>query len=93
MAIAVSFQIKSGHNSDSYGPYDKTASDGRESPAEGGAAFTWEAHDVTLGDRHAAGLYAQCVFDTSELQMNGYNLHGTPLANLKTYFPSCVFDD
>jgi hypothetical protein len=86
-------EITSGHNADKYGPYLKTASDGRESPAEGGVVFTWEAHDVTLGDRAAAGLYAQCVFDKSELTMNGCSLHGTPLTNLKTYFPSCVFDD
>ncbi len=86
-------KITSGHNIDKYGPYDKTALDGRESPAEGSVMFTWEAHDVTLGDRAVAGLYAQCVFDKSELTMNGYSLHGTPLTNLKTYFPSCVFDD
>ena len=90
-----SFYVKvtSGDHVGKYGPYDKTASDGRQSPAEGGVVVTWEAHDVTLGDRAAAGLYAQCVFDKSELTMNGYSLHGTPLTNLKAMFPSCVFDD
>lgn len=86
-------QIASGHNATKYGPYDKTATDGRQAPAEGGVVFSWEAHDVTLFDRAAAGLYAQCVFDQSELTMDGYSLHGTPLTNLKAMFPSCVFDD
>jgi len=86
-------KITSGHNINKYGPYCKTASDGREDPAEDGVGFTWEAHDVTLGDRASALLYAQCVFDKSELSMEGYSLHGTSLTNLKAMFPSCVFDD
>jgi len=86
-------KIDSGLGADKYGPYLKTATDGRQTPVEGEVVFSWEAHDVTLGDRAAAGLYAQCVFDKSELTMGGYSLHGTPLTNLKSYFPSCVFDD
>jgi len=86
-------KITSGTGIGKYGPYLGTASDGRESPAEDGVCFNWEAHDVTLGDRAAAGLYAQCVFDKSELTMGGYSLHTTPLTNLKAMFPSCVFDD
>ena len=86
-------KIDSGTGAGKYGPYLKTATDGRQTPVEGEVAFTWEAHDVTLGDRAAAGLYAQCVFDKSELDMGGYSLHGTSLTNLKAMFPSCVFDD
>jgi len=86
-------KIDTGTGAGKYGPYLKTATDGRQTPAEGEVVFTWEAHDVTLGDRAVAGLYAQCVFDKSELTMGGYSLHGTSLTNLKTYFPSCVFDD
>jgi hypothetical protein len=87
-------KITSGTGINKYGPYLKTASDGRESPAEGGVVFSWEAHDVTLFDRAVAGLYAQCVFDKSELTMGGYSLNDpTPLSNLKGFFPSCVFDD
>lgn len=86
-------KIDSGTGAGKYGPYLKTATDGRQTPAEGEVVFTWEAHDVTLGDRAAAGLYAQCVFDKSELTMGGYSLHGTSLTNLKSFFPSCVFDD
>lgn len=86
-------KITSGTGINKYGPYLKTATDGRQSPAEDGVAFTWEAHDVTLFDRAVAGLYAQCVFDKSELTMGGYSLHSTSLTNLKAMFPSCVFDD
>lgn len=86
-------KITSGTGVNKYGPYLKTASDGREAPAEGGVAFNWEALDCTLGDRVCAGLYAQCVFDMSELTMGGYSLHTTPLTNIKAMFPSCVFDD
>jgi len=86
-------KITSGDQADRYGPYLKTASDGRESPAAGGVIFTVEAHDVTLGDRAAAGYYAQCVFDMSELSPSGASLHGATLTSLKSYFPACVFDD
>jgi len=86
-------KVTSGTGIGKYGPYLKTASDGRESPAEGGVVFSWEAHDVTLSDRAAAGLYAQCVFDMSALTTGGYSLHSTSLTNLKAMFPSCVFDD
>ena len=87
-------KITSGLGTGMYGPYDKTASDGRESPAAGSVAFTWEGLDVTLsGAVAAAGLYAQCVFDKSNLTMNGFSLHGASLTSLTGYFPSCVFDD
>lgn len=86
-------KITSGTGINKYGPYDKTVSDGRESPAIGGVAFNWEAVDCTLGDRACAGLYIDCIFDMSELTMNGCSLHGTPLTNLKSYFPTCVFED
>lgn len=86
-------KIDSGTGIGMYGPYLNTATDGRQTPAEDEVVFSWEAHDVTLADRAAAGLYAQCVFDKSELSMGGYSLWGTPLTNLKSFFPSCVFDD
>lgn len=86
-------KITSGLGINKYGPYLKTATDGRQSPAEDGVGFSWEAHDVTLGDRAAAALYGQCIFDKSNLTMGGYSLHGASLTNLKAMFPSCVFDD
>jgi hypothetical protein len=76
-----------------YGPYDKSASDGRETLAEGSAVITWRGVDVTLGDKAVAGLFADCVFDLSELTLNGVSLHGTSLTSLKNAFPQCTFSD
>ena len=86
-------KITSGLGTDKYGPYSKTASDGRESLTEGAAVITWRGHDVTLMDKGIEGLFAMCVFDKSELTMNGVSLHGTSLTSLKAAFPTCSFDD
>lgn len=76
-----------------YGPYDKSASDGREALTEGKCVFTRRGLDVTLYDRAVAGLYHNCVFDLSELTLNGVSAHGASLTSLKTAFPLCTFDD
>jgi len=76
-----------------YGPYDATASDGRQTitaPTAGviSAAIAAESADVRLGDRAIAGYVHNCVFDLSEL-----TLDGAQLAALKNAFPTCTFDD
>lgn len=76
-----------------YGPYDKTATDGRQTLAEEAAVFAHRGVDVTLYDRAVAGLFADCVFDKSELTTGGVSLHGTSLTTLKTAFPQCTFSD
>lgn len=76
-----------------YGPYDKTETDGRESVAEGSAFFTRSAVDATLMDQATGGWFFDCVFDKSELTMNGLSLHGTSLTTLVAAFPQCTFDD
>jgi hypothetical protein len=86
-------KMTSGHLQNSYGPYDKTATNGRQTISAGDAKISWEAHDVTLFDRAVAGLYAQCVFDLSELTLNGVSLHGASLTSLKNAFPTCTFAD
>jgi hypothetical protein len=86
-------KITSGAGADRYGPYSKTASDGRGSLTELAAVITEVGHDVTLGDRAVEGLYADCVFDKSELTLYGVSLHGTPLTSLKSAFPQATFDD
>lgn len=86
-------KVTSGDQINKYGPYLKTASNGQQTLTENGIAFVVEGHDVTLGDRPGAGWYAQCVFDMSELTMQGYSLHSTPLTNIKAVFPTCYFDD
>ena len=89
-------KITSGDQADKYGPYDGTASDGRQTISEDAVGFTRRGIDVTLGDRPVELLYAMCVFDKSELtggQGSVYNFHSTPLTNLKAALPSNVFDD
>lgn len=86
-------KITSGLGADKYGPYLKTASDGRGSVTENAAVFTWRGHDVTLMDKAVEGLFAMCVFDRSELTTGGISFHGTPLTTLKAAFPQCSFDD
>jgi len=76
-----------------YGPYDKTASDGRQTLAEEATVFTHRGVDVTLYDRAVAGLFADCVFDKSQLTTNGVSFHGTSLTSLKAAFPQCTFSD
>jgi hypothetical protein len=86
-------KITSGLGVDKYGPYLKTASDGRQTVAELSAFFNELGHDVTLGDKGVEGLFADCVFDKSELAMGGLSLHGASLTTLKAAFPQCTFDD
>lgn len=76
-----------------YGPYDKDETDGRQTLAEGTAYILWRGVDVTLGDKAVAGLFADCVFDKSELTLSGVSLHGTSLTSLKNAFPQCTFSD
>jgi len=86
-------KITSGTGADKYGPYLKTASDGRESVTEGSARIAVAGHDVTLGDKAIAGWFHNCVFDKSELTPNGVSLHGASLTSLTAAFPRCTFDD
>lgn len=86
-------RITSGTGENKYGPYDKTASDGRESIAEDAAVIAVEGRDVTLGDREVGGWFAFCTFDKSQLTTNGVSLHGDSLTSLKAAFPQCKFSD
>jgi len=86
-------KITSGLGINKYGPYDGTASDGRQTITEGSLCIARSGVDVTLGDRPVAGLYAHCVLDKSELTTGGYNLHGAPLTTIKAALPTCIFDD
>jgi hypothetical protein len=76
-----------------YGPYDKNASDGRESLAEEKCVITRRGLNVTLYNRAVAGFFADCVFDKSELTLHGVSLHGASLTSLKSAFPQCTFSD
>lgn len=83
----------SGDDTGRYGPYKKDASDGRQSPAAGSVAIAGAAYDATLYDVPFAGLFANCLFDKSELTLNGLSLHGTSLTALLALFPTCTFMD
>lgn len=76
-----------------YGPYLKTASDGRQTISENSAVVLWRGEDFTLGNKSVGGLFADCVFDISELTLGGVSQHGTPWSTLTAAFPQCVFDD
>jgi hypothetical protein len=86
-------KITSGTGADKYGPYAKTAGDGRESLTEDAVVVTTQGIDVTLGDRPIAGWFMDCVFDKSELTTGGVSLHGASLTSLEGALSHCIFDD
>jgi hypothetical protein len=78
-----------------YGPYDGSATDGRQTVTRGSAYVLWGGCDVALGDKAVAGLFQNCVFDASELTIGGegrYTQSTVPSA-LTDAFPTCTFDD
>lgn len=87
-------EITSGHLTGKYGPYSKTASDGRQNLDRNKAVVTTRGLELTLGiDKEVGGWFADCVFDLSELTLNGASESSTGLGNLRTAFPQCTFDD
>lgn len=86
-------KITSGVGDGKYGPYSKTASDGRESLAADYVVVAVEGSDVTLGDKAVGGWFQDCVFDLSELTTNGVSKHGASLTSLKAALPQCSFRD
>lgn len=90
---AVLCEITSGHNDGKYGPYLKTAADGRQTLTRNLAVVAMNGLDVTLGDRPVAGWFADCVFDKSEMTTGGISWHGTPLTSIRAALPQCTFDD
>lgn len=81
--------------SEKYGPYDSNASDGRQTIARGSAYILWGGCDVALGDKEVAGLFHNCVFDTSELTIvaEGRYTKSTVPSAVTDAFPTCTFDD
>lgn len=76
-----------------YGPYSRTAVDGRATIALGTAVIANEDADVQLGDKAIGGYYHNCVFDASECTLHKIAGHADPLATLRTAFPTCTWDD
>ena len=87
-------EITSGHLQGKYGPYLKTASDGRETLSRDAAVVATQGLEQTLSvDRALAGWFADCVFDMSEMTLGGVSTSSTGQTALRTAFPQCTFDD
>ncbi|MBN2003048.1 MAG: hypothetical protein JXA21_06795 [Anaerolineae bacterium] len=89
-------KITSGVGLGKYGPYSKTASDGRQTLAAGTSYVLTESHDVTFGDVAVGGYYMDCVFDLTQVADSGaagdaISKHGASLTALKAAFPQCAF--
>ena len=89
-------KITSGHGNGFYGPYTKTASDGRESLTAGAAVVASTGLEVTLGNNEIGGYYHNAVFDQTYIQDSGaagdvVSKPGTSLTALKAAFPTCTF--
>lgn len=84
-------KITSGLGIGKYGPYEPTASDGRQTIGTTDQVYVALAgHDVTLGDLSCEGLWMDCVFNTSEiLKVNA--ISASDLSTLKTAFPQSHF--
>lgn len=86
-------EITSGHLEGKYGPYSKTASDGRQSLTRNKAVIATRGIELTLSvDQPIGGWYIDCLFDLSELTLNGVSESGG-LSDLQTAFPQCEFED
>jgi hypothetical protein len=86
-------EITSGTGDGKYGPYLKTATDGRQTiSADPQVYVTLAGHDVTLGDLAVEGAWMGCVFDTSEvLEVNTITDTAGNRTTLKTAFPRSEF--
>lgn len=81
-------EITSGTGDGKYGPYLKTATDGRQTIGNTYQPYVLlVGHDVTLGDLAVEGLWAQCVFNTSEIE-DVNDISHADLSTLKTAFPN-----
>ena len=90
-AATIMCEITSGLGDGKYGPYDKTASDGRQTiSADPQVYVTLAGHDVTLGEQACEGLWMGCVFNTSDiLEVN--EISNADLSTLKTAFGLAYF--
>jgi len=87
-------EITSGHLEGKYGPYLKTATDGRGTLSRNKAVVATRGLELTLSvDREVGGWFADCVFDMSEMTLGGVSTSSTGQTSLRTAFPQCTFDD
>ena len=90
-AATILCEITSGAGDGKYGPYDKTASDGRQTIGATNQPYVAvEGMDVTLGDKPIGGYWAMAIFNASELyDVNSISI--ADLSTLKTAFPNAEF--
>jgi len=93
-AATIMCKITSGAATGKYGPYLKTATDGRQTVSASNQAYVLlDGYDVTNGDKAVAGLWMGCVFDTSEIVgQNAISDNSTMRTALKTAFPLAYWD-
>jgi hypothetical protein len=86
-------EITSGDGDGKYGPYEKTASDGRQTIGSTVQPFvTIVGHDVTFGDKAVEGFFADCFFDKDVIyDVNDISDVAAQLSTLKAAFPQSVF--
>ena len=86
-------EITSGTGIGKYGPYLKTASDGRQTIGATNQAFILlVGKDVTLGDQASEGLWMDCVFNRTVIDdVNDISTVAAQLTSLKTAFPQSDF--
>ena len=87
-AATILCEITSGNGDGLYGPYVKTATDGRQTIGATNQAYvSLVGHDVTLYDKQADGLWAFCVFESSEIY-DVNSISTADLSTLQTAFPN-----
>lgn len=90
-AGTVMCKITSGAAIGKYGPYDATATDGRQTIGTTNQPYvTLVGHDVTLGDLSVEGLWMGCVFNTATI-LSGNAISESDKSTLKTAFPQSYF--
>lgn len=81
-------EITSGNGDGKYGPYVKTATDGRQTIGATNQPYvSLVGYDVTLGDLPAAGLWSYCVFNSTEIY-DVNSISTADLSTLQTAFPN-----
>jgi len=86
-------EITSGDGDGKYGPYLKTASDGRETlDLTNQAYILLVGKDVTLGDQASEGLWMDCVFNLEVIDdVNDISETAAQKALLRVAFPQSDF--
>ena len=86
-------KITSGVGEGKYGPYLKTAADGRQTlDATNQAYVLLTGKDVTLGEEAVEGLWMDCIFNRPVInEVNGISNVAAQLTLLKAAFPQSEF--